>query len=62
MPSLSFLVALGITGLAFYVANAGKEEMVKIFAAIVAMLGCSLSMLLAPWTIQALMLIFVMLF
>lgn len=62
MLSTSFIVAFSITCLAVYVANVAKEEMLGIFAAIVAMLGFFFSLVLAPWLVQALMLIFIILF
>lgn len=60
MLSVSFLVAFSITCLSLYVVNVAKEEMVKIFAAIVAMLGFFFSLVLAPWLVQALILIFIL--
>ncbi|UBF27887.1 hypothetical protein K9N68_08305 [Kovacikia minuta CCNUW1] len=59
MLSLSFLVSLSITCFAIYVANVAKEEMVGIFAAIVAILSFIVGLILAPWFIQAALLIFV---
>lgn len=60
MLSTSFLVAFSITCLALYIVNIAKEEMLRIFAAIVAMLGFFFSLALAPWVVQALMLIFIL--
>ena len=62
MLSLSFLVALSIACFAIYVANVAKEEMVEIFAAIVAILSFVASLILAPWFIQIALLIFVAVF
>ena len=59
MLSLSFLVALSIAYFAIYVANVVKEEMVELFAAIVAILSFIIGLILAPWFIQAALLIFV---
>lgn len=49
-----------MTCLALYVVNVAKEEMLRIFAVIVAMLGLFFSLVLAPWLVQALMLIFIL--
>ena len=49
-----------MTCLALYVVNVAKEEMLRIFAVIVAMLGLFFSLALAPWLVQALMLIFIL--
>jgi len=62
MLSLSFLVALSIACFAIYVAKVAKEEMVEIFAAIVAILSFVVGLILAPWFIQAVLLIFVAVF
>lgn len=59
MLSPSFLVALSITCFAIYVANVAKEEMVELFAALVAILSFVAGLILAPWFIQATLLIFV---
>lgn len=54
---LPFLIALTLTCFALYLANVAKEEMVGIFAAIVAVLSFITSLILAPWFIQAVLLI-----
>lgn len=59
---LPFLVAFSITFFAIYVANVAKEEMVEIFAVIVAILSFVVGLILAPWFIQAVLLIFVAVF
>ncbi|MDZ8053720.1 MAG: hypothetical protein RMX68_026970 [Aulosira sp. ZfuVER01] len=62
MLSLPFLVAFSIACFAIYVANVAKEEMVEIFAAIVAVLSFVVGLILAPWFIQIALLIFVVVF
>ncbi|RCJ41872.1 hypothetical protein A6770_36035 [Nostoc minutum NIES-26] len=59
---LPFLVAFSIACFAIYVANVAKEEMVEIFAAIVAILSFVASLILAPWFIQIALLIFVVVY
>lgn len=57
-----FLLSLSITCFALYVRNVAREEMVRIFAAIVSFLSFVVSLTLAPWFIQALLLIVVLMF
>ena len=49
---MSFLIPFAIVCVAFYIANTSEEEMVKIFAVIVALLSVVLSLVLAPWFVQ----------
>jgi hypothetical protein len=59
---LPFLIALSITCFSVYLADVAKEEMVGIFAAIVAIVSFAVSLFLAPWIVQAALLIFVVVF
>lgn len=54
-----FLVVSALTCGAIYLANVAKEEMVGIFAAIAALLGFVISLILAPWFVQVLILLLV---
>lgn len=54
-----FFVACLITCFAIYFARVAKEEMVRIFAAIVALLSVVMSLALAPWFVQLSILILV---
>ncbi|MBN8564079.1 MULTISPECIES: hypothetical protein [unclassified Leptolyngbya] len=56
---MSFFVVSALTCFATYIAKVAQEEMVGIFAAIVAILSFVMSLVLAPWLVQASMLIFV---
>lgn len=58
---MSFLIAFTIAGFAIYLANVAKEEIVGIFAEIVALITLVLSLVLAPWFVQTPILIFVLL-
>lgn len=54
-----FLVVCLITCFAIYLARIAKEEMVRIFAVIVALLSVVMSLVLAPWFVQLSVLILV---
>lgn len=54
------LVSLSITCFALYLRTVAQEEMVRIFAAIVSFLSLIAGLTLAPWFIQALLLIVIL--
>jgi len=54
------LVSLAIACVALYLRTATQEEMVRIFAAIVSFLSLIVGLTFAPWFIQALLLIVVL--
>ena len=56
------LVSLSIACFALYLRKMTQEEMVRIFAAIVSVLSLIVGLALAPWFIQALLLIVVLMF
>lgn len=56
------LVSLSITCFALYLRTVAREEMVRIFAAIVSVLSLIAALALAPWFIQASLLIAVLMF
>ncbi|MBW4695809.1 MAG: hypothetical protein KME27_29010 [Lyngbya sp. HA4199-MV5] len=58
---MPLLITLAVACSAFYVAKVAKEEMVGIFAAIVAFISFALSLVLAPWFAQSSILLFVLL-
>lgn len=62
MVFIPFFIALSLTCFALYVASVAKEEMVGIFAAIIAILSFVTSLVLAPWLVQAILLLFVTVF
>ncbi|MBE9012670.1 hypothetical protein IQ250_20935 [Pseudanabaenaceae cyanobacterium LEGE 13415] len=62
MTFTPFLIALSLTCFAVHTASTAKEEMVGIFAAIVAIVSFAVSLFLAPWIVQAALLIFVVVF
>ncbi|MCU0568792.1 MAG: hypothetical protein MUF49_19615 [Oculatellaceae cyanobacterium Prado106] len=57
-----FLVSLAIACLALYFRSLTKEEIVRMFAVIVSLLSLVVGVILAPWFIQALLLIGVIFF
>lgn len=59
MALIPFLVALSLACFAVYLANIAREEMIGLFAAIIAIVSFATSLILAPWTIQAVLLFFV---
>lgn len=58
---MSFLIPSAIVCLSLYIASASEEEMVRIFAVIVALLSIVLSLVLAPWFVQMSILAFILL-
>ncbi|HEY9620083.1 MAG TPA: hypothetical protein V6C78_06925 [Crinalium sp.] len=54
------LVSLAIACFALYLRTVAREEMVRIFAAIVSFLSLIAGLTLAPWFIQALLLIVIL--
>lgn len=59
MLPASFLISLSITCFALYLTSIAKEEMVRIFAAIVSFVSFVAGLIVAPWFIQLLLLVFV---
>ena len=57
---MSFFITFLIASSAFYISKVAEEEMVIIFAGIVAFLGFVMSLILAPWYVQISILIFVL--
>lgn len=57
---MSLIISMSIVCMATCIANASEEEMVKIFATIVALLSILLSIVLAPWFIQVIILLSVL--
>lgn len=58
---MSFLISSAVACFAIYLATVAKEEMVGIFAEIVALISLVLSLVLAPWFVQTPILICVLL-
>ncbi|MGB3300943.1 MAG: hypothetical protein WBA76_21965 [Phormidesmis sp.] len=58
---MSLLIPPAVVCIAFYIASTSEEEMVKIFAMIVALLSVVLSLVLAPWFIQVSILVLILL-
>ncbi len=58
---MSLLISFTVVCVAIFIVNTSEEEMVKTFAAIIAMLSIVLSIVLAPWFLQLLILILVLL-
>lgn len=54
------LVSLSIACFALYIRIVAREEMVRIFAAIVSFLSLIIGLTFTPWFIQALLLIFIL--
>lgn len=53
------LISLSITSFALYLTAVAKEEMVRVFAAIVSFLSFVVGLIIAPWFIQLSLLVFV---
>lgn len=58
---MCFLISSAVACFAIYLATVAKEEMVEVFAKIVAFISLFLSLILAPWLGQISILIFVLL-
>lgn len=56
------LVSLSIACFALYIRTMAREEMVRIFAVLVSFLSLVVGIILAPWFIQALLLIVILIF
>ncbi|MFG6096321.1 hypothetical protein SPB21_13765 [Leptothoe sp. ISB3NOV94-8A] len=57
---MSLIISMSVFGIATYIANTAKEEMIGVFAAILALLSLLLSIVLAPWFIQVIILLSVL--
>lgn len=54
---MTFLIPLAIALIAAYIQYQSREEMVTIFSAIVGVIGLLVSIVLAPWVIQLVLLV-----